>query len=43
VQWGDNKPAYFTSAIRKINVAILERSNFVGTSAFPTKVKAINE
>ena len=43
VQWGDNKPAYFSNAIRKINVAILERSNFAGTSAFPAKVKTINE
>ncbi len=43
VEWGDSKSAYFSNAIRKINVAILQRSNFAGTSAFPTKVKTINE
>jgi polygalacturonase len=43
VVWGDNRPSYFSNAIRSINVGLLERSSFSGTAAYPKTAPAIKQ
>ncbi|MGC4102174.1 glycoside hydrolase family 28 protein [Ferruginibacter sp.] len=43
VQWGNNKPAYFTYALESKNIDALKLFNVEGVSAFPGKLEAIKK
>jgi hypothetical protein len=40
VQWGNNKPAYFSYALESAGIPSLQITNLTGTSAFPEKLPA---
>ena len=43
VQWGENKPVYFSHVIESKNVDSLKLFNVAGESAFPDKLEAIKK
>jgi len=43
VQWGNNKPAYFTHVIESNNVDLLQLFNVTGQAAFPDKMDVIKK
>ena len=43
VQWGQNRPDYFTHAIESKLVSNLDITGFTGAAAFPEKYEAIKK
>jgi len=43
VQWGKNRPGYFTHAVESNHVSNLDITGFAGVAAFPEKQEAIKK
>ena len=41
VKWGENRPDYYTNALRAENVTAIELNNFSGEAAHPDKYEAV--
>ncbi|MBN1180722.1 MAG: hypothetical protein JXB49_00445 [Bacteroidales bacterium] len=42
VKWGDNRPDYYTNALKAVNSTAIITENFTGEAAHPEKYKAIS-
>jgi polygalacturonase len=41
VSWGENKPEYYTHALKAVNSTAVQLNNFEGEAAYPEKYKAV--